>query len=89
MPDLSLISTPGSLHLTDHQPLGLILIINNRPQQNSEHMLQDFQRVTVQPQLDAYVMQMRQELREEVRVLRTFLAREIQLAQQEQYRPFS
>ena len=36
--------------------------------------------MTVQPQLEAYMFKMRQEMQEEVRVLRSFLAREIQLA---------
>ena len=44
--------------------------------------------MTVQPQLEAYLVNMRQVLREEVRVLRHFLAREIQLSQQEGPRPF-
>ena len=48
---------------------------------------QNFQKMTVQPQLDAYMTMMRQELWEEVRVLRSFLAREIQLAQQVGPRP--
>ena len=39
-----------------------------------------FQEMTVQPQLEAYMFKMRQEMQEEVRVLRSFLAREIQLA---------
>ena len=46
-----------------------------------------FQKLTVQPQLDAYMIKIRQEMWEEVRVLRTFLAREMQLAQLEGLRP--
>ena len=48
---------------------------------------QGFQDVTVQPRLEAFMFKMRQEMWEEVRVLRTFLAREIQLAQQVGLRP--
>ena len=44
--------------------------------------------MTVQPKLEAYLMDMRQELREEVRELRSFLAREIQLSQQKEPRLF-
>ena len=51
--------------------------------QNFQH----FQKLTVQPQLEAYMYSLRQEMLEEVRVMRTFLAREIQLAQLEGLRP--
>ena len=46
------------------------------------HSNQHFQKMTVQPQLEACMFQMRQELWEEVRALRSYLAREVQLAQE-------
>ena len=55
--------------------------------QKSSSDNQNFQKMTVQPQLDAYMTMMRQELWEEVRVMRSFLAREIQLSQQVGLRP--
>ena len=58
-----------------------------KSQQKPSQQGQGFQKMTVQPQLDACMSMMRQELWEEVRVLRTFLAREIQLAQQVGLRP--
>ena len=48
---------------------------------------QSFQKVTVQPQLEAYMCRIRKDLWQEVGFLRSFLARELQLAQQEGIRP--
>ena len=48
---------------------------------------QSFQNVTVQPQLEAYMTRMRHEMWEEMRVMRTLLSRELQLAQQGGPRP--
>ena len=55
------------------------------PESNSNP---NFQKLTVQPQLEAYMYNMRKELWQEVGFLRSFMARELQLAQQEGSRPF-
>ena len=56
----------------------------SQPAQSKESVpAQGFQKLTVQPQLEACMYKMRQEMWEEIRVLRTFLARELQIAQQE------
>ena len=49
---------------------------------------QNFQKMTVQPQLEAYMKVVRQELFQELMFLRSFLARELQFAHQEGFRPF-
>ena len=54
---------------------------------SNDHVpVQGFQKLTVQPQLEACMTKMRLEMWEELRALRTFLARELQLAQQERIR---
>ena len=57
-------------------------IQSGRGAQSEQQPEQSFQDLTVQPKLEAYMSKLRQEMREEVKVLSSFMIREIHLAQQ-------